>query len=558
MDSYQGNTINENLPIIDDKYIIMEPLASGGMGEVYLAYQKTANQKVAIKKLKREYYQDQVAVKRFINEAHLYGQVTHPNAVKLHDVLTVDGQLCIVMEYVAGKTLAQYMKSGYVFSTRQIIDIALQIADALATFHQARIIHRDLKPDNVMLIETVPGRFSVKILDFGIAKLKTECSNNTLTQNGTIVGTPMFMSPEQCYGQEIDFRSDIYSFGILLFVMICNRLPYDVPNPVAIIQKQVAEPLPEMTRLDSSNIPLGLECIVRKCTMKKADDRYQSFMDVIADLTALQEGRKTSVELEAVSRPSTTKAKVNSEEAKDTNGKSRTKRHLIIRNVVLLATVTTIAIFIYIHIHNDNSTPPENSPSPTENSPSDEVKIDNPQPGSPKNNPDDISPAPPAPTTPAPPTEPVNTPDKTKPVDNPTEPVNTPDKTKPTHKPKKPQNKPTPVPPPTIPTPTPKPYPPAGEQTPDQTRTDAFKTLNNAVTYCVKSAKKENLLLPETFYIKLRLTPSGSFKVMITDNLPDNFKKCFANQANEWHFKSFTGDPFVIEQPVNISQKGSQ
>ena len=286
---------------IDGKYYIQERIASGGMGDVYLARQKGVGQEVAIKKLKREYYQDRVIVERFINEARLYGRVTHPNAVKLHDLLNVNGQICIIMEYVHGKTLTRYVESGYIFSTRQIIDIALQIADALATMHQAGIIHRDLKTENIMLMETVSGRFSVKILDFGIAKIK-DGRSNSMTQEGVIVGTPEFMSPEQCFGAKVDHRADIYSFGILLYVMICGRLPYEATNALAMLQKQVSEPLPELVRMDGSKVQPGLEGIVRKCAMKEADARYQSMVDVITDLTCLQEGRETSLELAAVRR----------------------------------------------------------------------------------------------------------------------------------------------------------------------------------------------------------------------------------------------------------------
>ncbi|MBQ9241858.1 MAG: protein kinase [Proteobacteria bacterium] len=286
---------------IDGKYYIQEKIASGGMGDVYLARQKGVGQEVAIKKLKREYYQDRVIVERFINEARLYGRVTHPNAVKLHDLLNVNGQICIIMEYVHGKTLTQYVESGYVFSTRQIIDIGLQIADALATMHQAKIIHRDLKTENIMLMETVSGRFSVKILDFGIAKFK-DGRSNAMTQEGVIVGTPEFMSPEQCYGTPVDHRADIYSFGILMYVIICGRLPFEASSALALLQKQVSEPLPELVRPDGSAVLSGLEGIVRKCAMKSPDERYQSFVEVISDLTCVQEGRETSLDLAAVDR----------------------------------------------------------------------------------------------------------------------------------------------------------------------------------------------------------------------------------------------------------------
>ena len=330
---------------VEDKYDVEKLIASGGMGEVYLAHQKGTEQIVAIKKLKREYYQDHVAVERFINEAKVYGRVTHPNAVKLHDVLNVDGQLCIVMEYVDGKTLAQYVAEHYVFSMRQIIDIALQIADALAAVHKAGIVHRDLKTDNIMLIESVSGRFAVKILDFGIAKIKDGCPN-TLTQQGTLVGTPAFMSPEQCYGMPADHRSDIYSYGLILFFIICGRLPFEASSALAMMHKQADEPLPALKRPDSSKVPGGLEGIVQKCTMKKAEDRYQSFVDVIADLTCLQEGRKTSVERSAASAGKTLSLLMKiGDEASDSSRKSR--RNLII-GCVVVCLIAGLVSFIFM------------------------------------------------------------------------------------------------------------------------------------------------------------------------------------------------------------------
>ena len=279
---------------IDKKYYVRELIASGGMGEVYLAIQKPARQEVAIKKLHEEYYRDKAVVERFMNEAHSYARIAHPNAVKLYDLLNINGQICIVMEFVRGRTLTSYIESGYVFSTRQIIDICLQLADALATVHQAGIIHRDLKTENIMLMETIPGRFCAKILDFGIAKIKDRHVENK-TQQGILVGTPEFMSPEQCYGQDIDHRSDIYSFGIIMYVMVCSRLPFICDTAMGLLQKQVHEPTPPCSRPDGSEVLPGFDAIIQKCMMKSPDDRYQSFAEVITDLECLQEHRQTSI-----------------------------------------------------------------------------------------------------------------------------------------------------------------------------------------------------------------------------------------------------------------------
>ena len=279
---------------IDNKYYITERIASGGMGVVYLAMQKGVGQEVAIKKLHSMYYQNPTIVERFINEARSYGKISHPNAVKLHDLLNVNGQICIVMEYVKGRTLTQFLQSGYLFSIRQIIDISLQLADALGTVNQAGIIHRDLKTENVMLLETVPGRFSVKILDFGIAKFLDKPPQQS-TEAGLIVGTPEFMAPEQCYGHPVDNRVDIYAFGVLMYAMICGKLPFTAESQMAVMQMQISAPVPTMVRPDKSEVHPGLEAIVLKCMMKAPDDRYSSFTEVIVDLECLQEGKQTRI-----------------------------------------------------------------------------------------------------------------------------------------------------------------------------------------------------------------------------------------------------------------------
>ncbi len=290
-DEYEDSFVGKCL---DNRYDIIGIIASGGMGDVYLARQRGVGLDVAVKKLHDAYYRNPKVVERFIDEARLYARITHPNAVKLHDLLSVKGQICIVMEYVHGRTLTSYTDSGFVFNIRQILDIGLQLADALGTVHNAGVIHRDLKSQNVMLLETVNNRFSVKILDFGIAKMMDK-PNVTNTEDGFVVGSPQFMSPEQCYGNEIDERADIYAFGILLYSMICNRLPFNADTPMELMQMQTTAPVPAMHRPDGSEIPPGLDALVRKCLEKKASDRYASFAEVITDLTCLQEGKQTCI-----------------------------------------------------------------------------------------------------------------------------------------------------------------------------------------------------------------------------------------------------------------------
>lgn len=279
--------------VINNKYYIKKRIAAGGMGVVYLATQKGVGQDVAIKKLHSTLYRNREVVERFINEARSYGRITHPNAVKLYDLLNVNGELCIIMEFVHGRTLTQYVEERFIFSQRQIVSICLQLADALDTVHRAGIIHRDLKTENVMLLETSPGRFSVKILDFGIAKMM-DTPPDKATEEGLVFGTPEFMSPEQCYGVGVDARSDIYAFGVLMYVMIACQLPFTATSKVALMHMQVGDTPPPLKRPDNSELNTSLVAIVSRCMEKKADDRYQTFADVITDLTCIQEGRETS------------------------------------------------------------------------------------------------------------------------------------------------------------------------------------------------------------------------------------------------------------------------
>ncbi len=277
--------------LINNKYVVTKRIAEGGMGEIYLAHQQGIDQEVAIKKLHRDLCSNQKLVDRFITEAKAYGKISHPNAVKVHDLLNVNGELCIVMEYVKGKTLTSYIEEKYDFSQSQIIHIALQVADALATAHEAGIIHRDLKTENIMLLESVSGRFSAKILDFGIAKV-ADAPTDGQTCQGTILGTPEFMSPEQCCGKAIDARSDIYSFGIILYVMLSGRLPFISESKVGVIGQQLNCFPPKLHRKDGESISEGIEFVTMKCLQKDPKDRYQRFADVIQDLELIQENKK--------------------------------------------------------------------------------------------------------------------------------------------------------------------------------------------------------------------------------------------------------------------------
>ncbi|MFA5624248.1 MAG: serine/threonine-protein kinase [Bradymonadales bacterium] len=279
--------------LINGRYLVKRKIAAGGMGEVYLATQTGIEQDVAIKKLYKHLYREESIVRRFVNEARSYAKITHPNAVKIHDLLNVNGELCIIMEFVRGKTLTQYLKERYHFSLEQILTIAMQLADALGTVHREGIIHRDLKTENIMLQETIPGRFSVKVLDFGIAKIVDNTEHQT--EHGLIFGTPEFMSPEQAYGIDIDHRADIYAFGVLLYCMVVEKLPFSGDSKLEILRKQVDEEPPKPKLWDGTPVDMRLEAIILKCLQKKKEDRYQDFSEVITDLSLLSRNKSLAI-----------------------------------------------------------------------------------------------------------------------------------------------------------------------------------------------------------------------------------------------------------------------
>ncbi len=264
-------------------YLVEKMLGKGGFGEVYLASQLGSGMKVAIKILLDECYKDKKIVDRFITEINALQAVQHCNIVKMHERLEVDERLYIVMEFVKGRTLEDYILSGTVFSEMQVVDFALILADALETVHNANIIHRDVKASNLMLSQN--GKLlTLTLLDFGIVHVDN-CVYKT--QSGIAFGTPQYMSPEQCYGQEVDKRSDIYSFGIVLYFMECNRLPFDDPTLWRVMQAQCQQPVPDFSRADGSPVHPEIERIIRQCLEKERDFRYQSFSEVIDDLKSI-------------------------------------------------------------------------------------------------------------------------------------------------------------------------------------------------------------------------------------------------------------------------------
>lgn len=284
-------------------YEILSPLGAGGMGEVYRARDTRLGREVAIKILPGNLHPDPRRIERFEQEARSASALNHPNIVTIYELGEVDGTCYIAMELVDGKALRDLLASS--IPLPQVIQIAAQIADGLAKAHAAGIVHRDLKPENVM----VSRDGLVKILDFGVAKLAPGPGAETLdtrplqTLPGTVMGTLEYMSPEQASGLEVDFRSDQFSFGLVLYEMLTGKPAFQrdsMAETMAAILRDQLEPISSL----NPETPAPLCWVVERCLYKKPEQRYSSTRDLLRDLVATRD-RLSEVPMESPqSRPS--------------------------------------------------------------------------------------------------------------------------------------------------------------------------------------------------------------------------------------------------------------
>src|SRR6266704_3337067 len=279
-------------------YEIIAPLGAGGMGEVYRARDTRLGRDVAVKVLPSSFSADADRLRRFEQEACAAGALNHPNILIVHDIGTHDGSPYVVSELLEGETLRQRI-SGATLPQRKVIDYALQIAHGLAAAHEKGIVHRDLKPDNLFI--TKDGR--VKILDFGLAKL-TGTADGDLSQTsiptrrvdtepGKVMGTVGYMSPEQVRGRAADARSDIFSFGAILYEMLSGKRAFHGESAVETMSAILREDPPDLSVTNQSISP-GLERIVRHCLEKNPEQRFHSAHDLAFDLEALSGTSATS------------------------------------------------------------------------------------------------------------------------------------------------------------------------------------------------------------------------------------------------------------------------
>ena len=269
-------------------YKIIEKLGEGGMGEVFLAPDTKLGRTVALKILPAEFADNTERRERFVREAKAASAIDHPNVAHVHEIGEAEGVHFIAMQYVEGETLAARLKSG-ALATEDILRIGVQVADALDTAHSKGVVHRDIKPSNLMLTE----RDQIKVLDFGLAKLAapvgsdSDAPTEAKTAAGMVMGTIAYMSPEQAMGGDVDGRSDIFSFGVVLYELTTGRLPFAGKSATETIDR-LTHAQPEAIARFNYEAPAGLEHCIRKCLEKKPGDRYQSAGELVVDLRNLK------------------------------------------------------------------------------------------------------------------------------------------------------------------------------------------------------------------------------------------------------------------------------
>jgi TolB-like protein/Tfp pilus assembly protein PilF/predicted Ser/Thr protein kinase len=280
-------------------YKILKRIGSGGMGEVYLAEDTKLNRKVALKFLPVQLASDEEFTERFTREAQAAAALNHPNIITVYEVSEYENRPFIAMEYVEGESLKDLIAREEL-SIGEALDVALQISDGLAVAHQTGIVHRDIKPQNILMGKD--GR--VRICDFGLAKAKMDV---TLTQAGSTLGTIAYMSPEQAQGKEVGRRSDIFSFGVVLYEMMAGQLPFKGEHEAAVIHSIVND-TPEPLARYKSDVPEGLQKIVSKAMEKNLKTRYQHVDELGADLrrlkTELESGVTKTLETVGKAAPS--------------------------------------------------------------------------------------------------------------------------------------------------------------------------------------------------------------------------------------------------------------
>ncbi len=285
-------------------YRILTKLGAGGMGEVYLAHDTKLDRKVALKVLPAEIAANQQHMNRFVQEAKAASALNHPNIITIHEIDQTESGHFIATEFIDGETLREHMRNAPM-KLAQALDVAAQIASALSAAHAVGIVHRDIKPENVML----RSDGVVKVLDFGLAKLTERPPSQMVdldaptravvkTEPGVVLGTAIYMSPEQARGLPVDERTDIFSLGVVLYETMAGCLPFEGKTTTEVLAEIISEHEPPPLARYSREVPAELERIVSKALRKDRDERYQTIKDLLLDLQSLKQELEFEKKLE--------------------------------------------------------------------------------------------------------------------------------------------------------------------------------------------------------------------------------------------------------------------
>ncbi|HEX4951294.1 MAG TPA: serine/threonine-protein kinase, partial [Blastocatellia bacterium] len=279
---------------LDGKYELLARLGQGGMGTVYRARRVHIGDEVAVKVLHQNYSNDDDVLARFRREAQAAATLRHPNVVTIYDYSETreDAMAYLVMEFVPGVPLGYLLKDGNRLSLERAVALMRHICAGVGAAHQRQIVHRDLKPDNIIVIPTSYDNpiETVKVVDFGIAKLRDMAATQALTETGMIIGTPFYMSPEQCRGEELDARSDVYSLGVMFYEMIAGMRPFNAPTPTGVIAKHLTQAPPPLHA--TLKIPATIEATLMRALAKDPSARQAN---ALAFARALESALQQSV-----------------------------------------------------------------------------------------------------------------------------------------------------------------------------------------------------------------------------------------------------------------------
>ena len=333
MDKYLGVRL-------DNRYEIREVIGVGGMAIVYKAYDRFAERNVAIKILKDEFAEDEEFRRRFKNESRAIAMFSHPNIVSIYDVGSGDGPQYIVMEYINGITLQQYLDAKKVLPLHDAIAIMEQTLKGIQHAHERGVVHRDLKPQNIMLLEDG----TVKVTDFGIARM---ASVDTKTMSEMALGSVHYISPEQASGNETDFKADIYSLGAIFYVLTTGRFPFDGDTPVSIALQHVQKQ-PDNPRMINDTIPIGIDQIIMKAMQKDPANRFASAADMIKDIQAVKNDPDVVFDYDLAEESAKTRyfGKIRPENG----GKSESKTPPFVPILIAITAVLVIAAIILVVI----------------------------------------------------------------------------------------------------------------------------------------------------------------------------------------------------------------